>query len=287
MCRLLFYLGSPVVLSHLLTEPENSLINQSARSREREEPLNGDGFGLAWYTPHISQVPGVFRSVTPAWSNRNLLHLAQATASGCILAHVRAASEVGSVAENNCHPFIRGRLAFMHNGDLAGFRKRRRLLLAGLSDAGYAQIEGSTDSEYLFAYFLDHYDKDAEADTKGTPTERLARALVKTLAHVAAHTRDHGAGEHSYINIAVSDGAHAVVSRYTTDDPENCESLHLHTGKTYACIDGKSVMRKPQDGRGAVIVSSEMLSDDKDWRTIPPNQLVIVTSDRSVTVRAI
>jgi predicted glutamine amidotransferase len=33
----------------LLYSPKNSLILQSYKSKERKEPLNGDGFGVGWY----------------------------------------------------------------------------------------------------------------------------------------------------------------------------------------------------------------------------------------------
>ena len=39
MCRFTLYLGPPVRLSTLLTEPEHSLIRQSYQARERSEPL--------------------------------------------------------------------------------------------------------------------------------------------------------------------------------------------------------------------------------------------------------
>ena len=48
MCRFTLYLGPPVRLSTLLTEPEHSLILQSFHAAERDEPLNGDGFGIGW-----------------------------------------------------------------------------------------------------------------------------------------------------------------------------------------------------------------------------------------------
>ena len=48
MCRFLAYRGTPIKLDKLLYRPKNSLINQSFRAREREEPLNGDGFGVGW-----------------------------------------------------------------------------------------------------------------------------------------------------------------------------------------------------------------------------------------------
>ena len=49
--------------------------------------------------------PAVFRSITPAWNNRNLQNLARVVASDCILAHVRAATQSSGVNEANCHPF--------------------------------------------------------------------------------------------------------------------------------------------------------------------------------------
>jgi hypothetical protein len=43
MCRYLCYKGPELLLSDLLYRPKNSLILQSYKSRERKEPLNGDG----------------------------------------------------------------------------------------------------------------------------------------------------------------------------------------------------------------------------------------------------
>ena len=89
MCRLMLYLGPETRLSALVVEPDHSLIRQSVHSKEREEPLNGDGFGIGWYARAHSEDPAVFRSITPAWNNRNLQNLARVVASDCVLAHVR------------------------------------------------------------------------------------------------------------------------------------------------------------------------------------------------------
>jgi predicted glutamine amidotransferase len=284
MCRFLVYVGSPVVVSDLITEPSNSLIHQSFHSEEREEPLNGDGFGMAWYVPELSHAPGLFRSISPAWSNRNLLRLAHVTRTHCLLAHVRAASSELSVAEVNCHPFTHGPLSFMHNGDVAGFHAHRRALMGKLSQAAYDVVEGSTDSEFLFAYFLDHW-RTLRDEHDGAA--RLASAMQKTIADTVAFTRAHAGETPSYLNMAVSDGEHAVISRFTTDAPENAESLHVHTGKVYRCHDGVCLMEEPTDGHGAIIVSSERLSDDPGWETIPANHLVVVRSDRNVQISPI
>ncbi len=57
MCRLVIYKGtSPVQLSHLLTRPCHSIINQAFDSRLRldhRRPINGDGFGVGEPLPAV------------------------------------------------------------------------------------------------------------------------------------------------------------------------------------------------------------------------------------------
>ena len=60
MCRFVLYLGSPILARSLLTDPTHSIIHQSFHSHERKEPLNGDGFGMAWYMPELTPEPAVF-----------------------------------------------------------------------------------------------------------------------------------------------------------------------------------------------------------------------------------
>ncbi|KAG8739251.1 hypothetical protein FRC12_016393 [Ceratobasidium sp. 428] len=88
MCRLLIYKGTDAIeLSHLLTRPCHSIINQAFDSRlrlDRRRPINGDGFGVGWYDEHELEYPEeqhsssqgepcIFNSVTPAWNNVSTL----------------------------------------------------------------------------------------------------------------------------------------------------------------------------------------------------------------------
>ena len=278
MCRFVFYQGPPLTLASLLTEPSHSLIKQSIASKESEEPLNGDGFGVAWYVHGISDEPAAFRSVTPAWNNMNLLSLARVTRSQTILAHVRAATSGQPVVEFNCHPFTHGRYAFMHNGDIGGFATIRRALLSRPSDHAFNAVKGSTDSEHLFALFLDH----ARRAGSMLSASEMARALVDTVREISQLQHDAGVTEHNYLNVAVSDGRCSAVMRYTSDVPENASSLHLHTGRRYVCDGGVCRMVEPEAGQGAAMVSSEVLSDDPGWQTVKPNSIVLVGEDRRV-----
>ncbi|REJ92460.1 MAG: class II glutamine amidotransferase [Planctomycetota bacterium] len=179
-------MGPPIALDLLTTRPEHSIIRQSFKARLREEPLNGDGFGIPWYVPEIPSEPALFRSMQPAWNNVNLLHLARVSRSSTILAHVRAATGGSAVTEANCHPFNAGRYAFMHNGSVSEFPRIKRRLREGLADETYLWIHGTTDSEHLFALFRDHLGQRREAAA-------MADAMQATIADVCCMTQDVGA----------------------------------------------------------------------------------------------
>ena len=273
MCRLMLYLGPEATLSALIVEPEHSLIRQSVHSKEREEPLNGDGFGIGWYASEHSTEPAVFRSITPAWNNRNLQNLARVVASDCVLAHVRAATQSSGVNDANCHPFRWRQYLCMHNGDVANFRAVRRKLLESVCDEAFSNVYGSTDSEHFFALFIDSLLKLDEPD----PALRMAKALASAITRVLELARSAGTGEDSYLNIAISDGEHAVVSRFTDAADGVPESLYYVTGQIYRDV-GPTAKRK---GTQAVIVSSERLTSDRRWTEVPPNQIIILRRDRA------
>jgi predicted glutamine amidotransferase len=277
MCRFVFYNGPPLLLSALLTEPAHSLIRQSFASQDRSEPLNGDGFGVAWYAPEHSRQPAVFRMITPAWNDRNLTDLARVVASRTILAHVRAATQVRAINEANCHPFRSGPWAFMHPGDGGGFVHFRRELLAQLSDRAFQVIEGSTDSEHAFAVFLDEI-----GHAPARSPEELERALRRTMERLVGLASARGGGEPSYLNFAVTDGRHSAVTRYTTQADYAGESLYVDRGRRYICEQGLCRMVEPEDGGGAVIVSSERLSDDAGWEVVPRNHVLLIGDDGAV-----
>lgn len=189
MCRFTLYLGPPVRLSTLVTEPAHSLIHQSYHSQERSEPLNGDGFGIGWYAPRLWSEPALFHQITPAWNNRNLQSIAKVVASPCVMAHVRAATVGSEVNLANCHPFGYGGYLLMHNGHVGAFRKVRRRILETLSDEAFNVPKGSTDTELLFAVFVDEIirhgcpvDPGGEGAHDGWGAMELARRLSDAIA---------------------------------------------------------------------------------------------------------
>ena len=281
MCRFLCYMGPEILLSDLLYRPKNSLILQSYKSKERKEPLNGDGFGVGWYAPGNSPTPCIFTSITPAWSNDNLLRLSEHVKSPCFFAHIRAASPGMKVSELNCHPFQSGRYLWMHNGTIQGFWQIRRRLRESLPDHLYNTIEGTTDSEHAFAVFLNLL---GDIDRHQTATE-IGHVLVKTVKQLELWTAETNSAAPSYYNFAVTDGRNVAAIRYVSDPRVEPASLYFAADRKYECVDGICRLVKCEPRERAVVIASERLSEDVDnWFRVAPNHLLTVSEDLDVSV---
>jgi predicted glutamine amidotransferase len=285
MCRFAVYLGETISISSLVTDPVHSIIRQSFESKEQERPLNGDGFGLAWYVPEIGMKPAVFKDITPAWNDLNLLNLARVTRSSCILAHVRAATPGYPVVQLNCHPFVSGPYTFMHNGRVEGFREFRRELLARLTDRAFHLIDGSTDSEHIFALFMDQV-WELEKQIKN-PAIRMEKALDTTIQQLEELRAGVGEKKVSYLNIAVSNGTSAVVTRYVSPGTQVPNSLYYSSGSHFFCRDGDCHMNHSDHLINAVIVASEPLSEQNCWISVNPNHRIVIKSDLDIKISPI
>ena len=147
MCRWMAYSGNPLLASDLLFRPVHSLIDQSQHSRMGATTTNGDGFGIGWYGE--GPRPAVFKSIEPAWNDRNLQEVSAQVRTRLLFAHIRASTGT-PVQRSNCHPFRFGNWMWMHNGSIAGFHELKRDMLVAVDPSIYPEIEGSTDSEALF-----------------------------------------------------------------------------------------------------------------------------------------
>ncbi len=275
MCRFVAYHGPSIRLADLITLPKHSIIHQSYHAKERTEPLNGDGFGLAWYA-QSSEEPALFKDVSPAWNNRNLADLPGVVESRTVLAHVRAATQGLSVMRSNCHPFAYRQFAFMHNGNIGNFGRVRRELLGRLSDDAFGAIQGTTDSEHAFGLWIDRW-REAEAES---PLERMRAAMVSTIGAIGALTAQTEVA--STLNLAVSDGVRFVASRAAIgDDPGN--TLYWRRGTGLRCEYG--VCRMDRGSGRAVLVASEPLFEPETWQPVPLNSTISVDADATVDVR--
>ncbi len=283
MCRLLAYIGTPIIIDKLLYQPKNSLINQSTNARELEEPLNGDGFGIGWYVPEVNNEPVTFVSVYPAWNNRNMRNLAPKIKTECLVAHVRAAS-VGDVSESNCHPFQYKNLLMMHNGGIEKFSAMKRQIRKPLSDELYNWIKGQTDSEHIFAYLLNYLFK----NHKTIGPEAIIDAFEYTFSQLKIMMELNNIKEPAYLNMVVTNGLFIVGTRYVTDPDEEALTLYHSEGSRYVCDNGVCHMLDPEERDRAVLVVSEKLTDiSKDWKEVPKNHFVIVEQTLEVKIKPI
>lgn len=261
MCRWLAYSGEPIPIELLLLQPQHSLIDQSLHSRLGATTTNGDGFGLGWYD--ADGRPGLYRTVHPAWNDRNLRELATHIRSGMFLAHIRASTGT-AVQETNTHPFRHDRWMFVHNGLIRDFPTVKRDLLLAVEPALLPSIEGSTDSELLFHLALTFGLRD-------DPVEALERAA----GLVEAVGAEHGVEHPVQMAVAVADGERIVAVRYSSEG--SSRSLFYSTR-----IDALKA-RYPDDDRiqalsdEARAVVSEPLGDlPGAWNEVPESSVGIV-----------
>ena len=273
MCRFFAYKGNPVLLKDLLITPGHSILKQSYEAKERKEPLNGDGFGIGWYNYAIDKSPAVFKEITPAWSNRNLMELSSKIVSGQIFAHVRAATEGLSVNELNCHPFKYKNLLWMHNGKVNAFIRIKRRMLDEIQEHFFERIEGNTDSEYAFALFLSILNPDQNACYTHEDMVHALRLTIKKIIEL-----NKGFDGYSSLNFAVTDGTNFVFSRHTNNPDKNPPTLYYTYGKEFT-IQGTQIKITDKTGQNFFMVASEAVDNqNEEWFEIPKNHIFSINN---------
>lgn len=258
MCRWIAYTGGPLAMEELILKPKYSLIDQSYAAREGLEPTNGDGFGIGWYGE--DEEPGLFRSIEPAWNDRNLSYLARHIRSRLFIAHVRATTGT-PIQQTNCHPFAHGRWLFAHNGSIAEFEKMRRDLAFSVDPLLYPGIEGNTDSELMFNLAL----------TFGLEDDPLP-ALERMAGFVEQIGRKRGIKHPLQMTLAVSDGQSLYAVRYSSVG----ESRSLYHSTSMKALQEiyPEASAFPADARAVV---SEPLSElPGAWEAVPEATALVV-----------
>jgi glutamine amidotransferase len=278
MCRLAAYIGRPLLINDVMSRPKVSLIKQSASATETDVTLNGDGFGIGWYTPEVSDNPAVFVSSLPAWNDTNLKNMSHQIKSPCFFAHVRAAGE-GSVNQSNCHPFHFEKYLMMHNGGIGGFKTIKLALLNHLSPRFFENIKGQTDSEVLFALWLTELEKITDIST--VDQKSMTLAWENTLKIINKIQDDHEIRDTTYINAIITDGVQMIGTRYVRHGTAPL-TLHYTAGSAFVHSHGSCRMipkseRETLDQYDAILIASEKLTgDDEGWENIPDQHFIFV-----------
>jgi glutamine amidotransferase len=293
MCRLLGYIGEPVSLDHVLFETDSSLVRQSYSPRMMATFLNLAGFGMAAWEPHSVRAdePLLYRVTTLPAFDRNLRSLAAKLAPTCLIAHVRGVTygEREVVSDTNLHPFRfpGAGVTLAHNGHLREFARMRYDLLGHIRPELAQRVQGTTDSEWIYALILSHL-----SEPLGRPeTAELADATVSALRVLREVRARHGIDTSSPVNLCLSTGDALVATRFSfdygwypagdtlleTDLPY--VSLWYTLGGSYVADNGRSAMTASDTPRSLLIASEPLTIDTTAWLEVP--EYTMLTASRT------
>jgi predicted glutamine amidotransferase len=262
MCRWLAYSGSAIPLEELLYKPDHSLIDQSLHAQLGGQTTNGDRFGVGWYGTG-ADTPTIFRSLVPAWNDRNLREIASYVESPLFLAHVRA-STGAAVQQTNCHPFRYGRWLWVHNGLVRDFLRVKRELALAVDESLYACIEGSTDSGLLFYLALTL----GLEDDPPSAVERMV-SLVEDTGH------RHAIEAPLQMTIATSDGESVWAFRYSSE--ERSQSLYYSSDvRTLRKLYPERALLHEVSDETRMIVSEPLVDLAGAWKEVPESSYCLV-----------
>jgi glutamine amidotransferase len=291
MCRFAAYLGEPVLLEDLLYEPDAALVRQAVDS-ELMSYLNLGGFGLAAW---LADSPEPARPLTyrvPSIPNfdRNLRGLAAKVGTTALVAHVRGVVYESSetVGVQNVHPFLfdGAGFAIAQNGDLYDFARMRYDLLGHIDPRLAALIEGTTDTEWVYALAL------SQLPDPFVPVgiEEAAAAVTRTLEILRELRARRRIATQSPVNLVLTDGTWMLATRYAYDygwypDDESFfadEREHDFTSLWYTV--GGAFARQPDGSYGvsageptSAVVASEPLSrSTSGWLEAPEYSLLML-----------
>ncbi|WP_326673768.1 ergothioneine biosynthesis protein EgtC [Streptomyces sp. NBC_01257] len=237
MCRHIAYLGPPVTLGTMVTEPVHSLVRQSWEPRrQRYGTVNADGFGVGWYAEG-DPVPGRYRRQGPVWGDQTFADLARVVRSHALLAAVRDATEADPDGEAAAAPFTGGGVLFSHNGAVKGWPESMAPLAATLPAAELLRLTARCDSALVWALVLHRLEAG----------DALPQAVADTVREVAE------AAPGSRLNLLLTDGRTIVATAW-----------------------GDTLWLLAEPGRHTV-VASEPYDDDPRWHEVPDRTLLTAT----------
>ncbi len=303
MCRVLAYLGEPILVEDLLYKPDVSFVNQTHRAALFHR-LNLAGSGIvAWDGRSVEpEVPYVYRTTSLAIYDKNLRALARKVRATAILAHLRgvAYDTRAIISEQNLHPFLfeGAYLALAHNGQLARFEEMKFSLLPYIRPDLARLVRGTTDSEWIYALvasqLVDPYANHAAQD--------LAAAVASALRVLRKVREEHGIRTFSPMNLFLCDGDDLVAACFTFDHgcyeglgddyhPPDEKALHIWytTGHDYGFHGGEWRMRAAgSEATSAIIASEPLTRDASTWRMVPMQHLIYIRrSDGPPTVELV
>ncbi len=266
MCRWIAYTGQPIFIDQVVTVPEHSLVRQSFDTRMRFSKngtllnLNGDGFGIGWYTD--KSTPGLYKDEQPAWSSKNLDNISEQIKAHIFFAHIRAAT-TGAVQRSNCHPFKHENWLFQHNGDVSNFLAIKQELHSAIAPELYSALKGDTDSEVFFLLALTY----GLQDNPKAGFQKMVRRVKEACEN---------ANIESAINLScsLSDGETLYTLRYCESEQPCTQFYSTNFDLSPTSEIPKS--QTPNPGKYVVVVSEPLDEMDSSWKKVPENTFATI-----------
>ncbi len=293
MCRILAYLGRPIIVEELLYKPDNSFIKQSYHPKYMSHLLNLAGFGMvAWDTiSYNPDQPFIYKTPHLPFYDENLRYLASKITPNCFLAHLRGVSynEKQIVSNQNVHPFIfdKTQVALAHNGVLMNFDQMKFHLLEYVHPSYVKEIRGTTDSEWIYAILLSQLPH----STGDYTVDEIIHAITETLK-ILQHVRSKcKITVNSPVNLFVTNGKFIAATRFVFDygwQPLDApvtthatyHSLWYTYGDSYGYYDNEYKM-KASKTKSSIIISSEPLTRDvTTWISVPEYTLIVASLEQ-------
>ena len=177
----------------------------------------------------------------------------------------------------------------MHNGGISEFIEIKRDLINMLSNHYFHWIKGQTDSEHIFALYMQLV-SDLSDGKKGEELslDFLSDCFKKTFTLIEELKDKRGLKMPSVYNMVITDGERLLATRYSTNPSQEGRTLYFAKGKKYVCEGNICRMLADNGQTSSVLVVSEKLDEFVDkWELVPENHLLMIDKDLSYAIKSI
>jgi glutamine amidotransferase len=212
---------------------------------------NPDGWGFAY---RKEQKFVIKKNAQPAFKDADYKDIANGINTDLVFAHVRRKSQ-GSISVENTHPFTYHNWVFMHNGNIPSFENYKTHLGVKLPQQDAIATLGTTDSEFLFRYFIYWFEKTDSCDVE------CVLNLISSIIFELTGFIDQSILEQMALNFMLSNGEFIIGFR-------------------------KNRTLFYRQGENELIISSEKLDTTSCWNEIPENHFIIAKSPSQIQLVA-
>lgn len=289
MCRVLSYLGKPLLLENLIDKSSNSLITQSYDPKfmnDLKNNLSGCGF-ITWnQAKALKQEPLLYKTKNVPFYDYNFMRLIRNLYSDCTIAHIRGngLNDKAIVIDNNAHPFLfpEASIALAHNGTLSGLNAIKPDLSQIIHPKYLHAIRGTTDSEWIYATLLSHLPSVKNRSYRAT---EVVNALQDTYQTIRRYRKKRQVTTPSPVNLFISNGQFIIIARFVYDFGNYTQALYstqlyYHSlwytyGDSYVEKETEYAMQ-PGKNTSVLFASEPLTTNTTGWLEVPEYSIISV-----------